>query len=71
MAGIFGLLPLLWLEVQVWVLILPMFVVKWLLGRYFVERIGGYTGDCLGATQQLTEVVFYLGALQLYTPLSF
>jgi len=31
--------------------------------RLFVRRIGGYTGDCLGAVQQLTEVVFYLGLL--------
>ncbi len=31
--------------------------------RYFRYRIGGYTGDCLGAVQQLAEVSFYLGAL--------
>lgn len=31
--------------------------------RYFVGRIGGYTGDCLGATQQLAELAFYLGLL--------
>ena len=30
---------------------------------YFVRRIGGYTGDCLGATQQVTELAFYLGLL--------
>jgi adenosylcobinamide-GDP ribazoletransferase len=30
------------------------------LARNFVRRIGGYTGDCLGAVQQLTEVLFYL-----------
>lgn len=29
----------------------------------FVKRIGGYTGDCLGAAQQLTEITFYLGLL--------
>jgi adenosylcobinamide-GDP ribazoletransferase len=28
---------------------------------YFVRRIGGYTGDCLGATQQLAELAFYVG----------
>lgn len=33
------------------------------LGRKFVRRIGGYTGDCLGAVQQVTEVLFYLSAL--------
>ena len=29
----------------------------------FERRIGGYTGDCLGATQQLSEVGLYLGVL--------
>jgi len=33
------------------------------LARKFVRRIGGYTGDCLGAVQQVCEVMFYLGAL--------
>jgi adenosylcobinamide-GDP ribazoletransferase len=33
------------------------------LARKFVRRIGGYTGDCLGAVQQVTEVMFYLCAL--------
>lgn len=34
-------------------------VVSWALARYFNRRIGGYTGDCLGCVQQLTEVTFY------------
>jgi adenosylcobinamide-GDP ribazoletransferase len=29
----------------------------------FERRLGGYTGDCLGATQQLSEAGFYLGLL--------
>ena len=33
------------------------------LARMFKQRIGGYTGDCLGATQQLSEVAFYCGLL--------
>ncbi|MFA7292516.1 MAG: adenosylcobinamide-GDP ribazoletransferase [Rhodocyclaceae bacterium] len=33
------------------------------LARKFQQRLGGYTGDCLGATQQLSEVAFYLGLL--------
>lgn len=41
-------------------------VVAWLLfARYCRRRIGGYTGDCLGATQQLTELAFYLAVLAL------
>ena len=33
------------------------------LARKFVRRIGGYTGDCLGGVQQVSEVMFYLCAL--------
>ena len=33
------------------------------LARKFVRRIGGYTGDCLGAVQQVSEVMFYLCVL--------
>ncbi|MFM2357081.1 MAG: hypothetical protein RLZZ528_2817 [Pseudomonadota bacterium] len=29
----------------------------------FERRLGGYTGDCLGAVQQCSEVGFYLGLL--------
>ena len=34
----------------------------WLV-KLFVRRIGGYTGDRLGAVQQVTEVAFYLALL--------
>ncbi|MFZ6814392.1 adenosylcobinamide-GDP ribazoletransferase [Undibacterium sp. Rencai35W] len=34
---------------------------SWWLARMFVRRIGGYTGDCLGAVQQLSELAFYIG----------
>lgn len=33
------------------------------LASIFVRRIGGYTGDCLGAVQQLAEVAIYLCVL--------
>jgi adenosylcobinamide-GDP ribazoletransferase len=32
-------------------------------GLYVRGRIGGYTGDCLGAAQQLAELAFLLGSL--------
>lgn len=32
-------------------------------GVYFQRRIGGYTGDCLGAVQQVAELVFLLTAV--------
>jgi len=33
------------------------------LGRKFVARLGGYTGDCLGAVQQVAEALVYVGVL--------
>lgn len=35
------------------------------LARLFARRIGGYTGDCLGAVQQVSEAMIYLGVLAI------
>jgi len=32
------------------------------MARWFARRLKGFTGDCLGATQQVSEIGFYLGA---------
>jgi adenosylcobinamide-GDP ribazoletransferase len=37
---------------------------------YFRRRIGGHTGDCLGAVQQLTELAFLIGGLAAIHPAS-
>lgn len=49
------------------VALLAVALCTWLAARYFIRRIGGYTGDCLGATQQITELAFYLGLLCSFT----
>ena len=33
----------------------------WAMRRLFARRLQGFTGDCLGATQQVCEIAFYLG----------
>ena len=33
------------------------------MARWFSKRLQGFTGDCLGATQQICELAFYLGFL--------
>jgi len=43
-------------------LLLALIATRW-LARLYKRRIGGYTGDCLGATQQLAELAFYGGLL--------
>lgn len=59
--GIIGISPLLLFNNFYYFLILiPVAIVTLILGQYFKSRIGGYTGDCLGATQQITEVTVYL-----------
>ncbi|MBD8490844.1 adenosylcobinamide-GDP ribazoletransferase [Echinicola sp. CAU 1574] len=66
-ASVFGLLPLALFEnYAVFLVLLPCFVAKWWMGRWFNKWIGGYTGDCLGAVQQVTEVVFYLSILVIW-----
>lgn len=66
-AAIFGVLPLLLFQQPLVLLaIVPTYIAKWQLGRYFQKWINGYTGDCLGATQQVTEVVFYLSLVVLW-----
>jgi adenosylcobinamide-GDP ribazoletransferase len=42
--------------------VLAALVTFW-LARKFKRWLGGYTGDCLGATQQVSEIAFYLGVL--------
>jgi adenosylcobinamide-GDP ribazoletransferase len=67
-SAIFGLLPLLLVPHSwIWLALVPMVGVLMYLGRFFNKWIGGHTGDCSGATQQLTEVTFYLSALVLWT----
>ena len=63
-AIIFGILPLFGLVVYLGqplllVAILVLGLITILLARYFKKWIGGYTGDCLGAIQQVCEVGFY------------
>lgn len=62
-AALFGLLPLLWLPPS-WYWGMAAVAVVWVWFSLILnKRIGGYTGDCLGAMQQLTEIAFYLGVL--------
>jgi adenosylcobinamide-GDP ribazoletransferase len=57
---------LLFAKVSLFVSTIPVIVLTCFLGSYYQKRIGGYTGDCLGATQQITEV-FYFMILLMFT----
>jgi adenosylcobinamide-GDP ribazoletransferase len=66
LATIVALIPLLLLPLICLLSIIPLLLGNVFLGRYFYRHIGGYTGDCLGASQQLTETIFYLSISALW-----
>jgi adenosylcobinamide-GDP ribazoletransferase len=65
-AAVIALLPLALLPALSALAIIPALLATVLLGHYFYRRIGGYTGDCLGASQQVAETVFYLSMSALW-----
>ena len=68
-AFLFGLVPLLFIVYSAWkyiFILIPLIVLRFFAIRYFKKWIGGYTGDCLGAVQQLAEVVIYLSIIALW-----
>lgn len=39
--------------------IIALLILRQLIKMYFMRQIGGYTGDCLGAAQQVSELLIY------------
>lgn len=66
-ATFIALLPMSLLPTIYWLSIIPLGLITFCLGRFFYKHIGGYTGDCLGATQQICETLFYLTLSGLWT----
>lgn len=69
-AFIFGATPLLLFAIQhsFWYLTIVFTIIPviFFIKRYFEKWIGGFTGDCLGATQQISEVLIYLSIIVIY-----
>lgn len=45
---------------------IPAYIAKMAMSAYFKKQIGGYTGDCLGAIQQVSELVIYLSSIVIW-----
>ena len=60
--------PALVLFLNPWIVlvILPVYMTKMYMAHYFNKWIGGYTGDCLGAIQQVSELVILLFCLVIW-----
>jgi adenosylcobinamide-GDP ribazoletransferase len=70
-ACFFGIIPLVLLafskqEPLVLLSLVVLGIITFFLSRYFQKWIGGYTGDCLGAIQQVSETGFYLFIVALW-----
>lgn len=56
-----GISPaLFWLGLKFIIVLVVLAFVRMMWGSYLLKRINGYTGDTLGAAQQLFEISFYL-----------
>jgi adenosylcobinamide-GDP ribazoletransferase len=65
-ATIFALAPFLFFPLKCLLVVFPVLGVTFGMSRWFKKWIGGYTGDCLGAIQQVTEIVVYLGLVAIW-----
>jgi len=64
-----GLVPCLLLKLPIIAtLIVSTLIFRVLFKKWLVSRLGGFTGDCLGAAQQIMELLIYLVFLALLNP---
>ncbi|MCH2046556.1 MAG: adenosylcobinamide-GDP ribazoletransferase [Saprospiraceae bacterium] len=65
----FGLAPLvvlMWFNWEFVGVLVPLFILYIRSKRYFEKWIDGYTGDCLGAVEQLAECICLLSYIGLW-----
>jgi adenosylcobinamide-GDP ribazoletransferase len=56
-----SVLSLTWLPIAViFPLVIALAVFRLVFARYLLKKIDGYTGDCLGTAQQLSEIMIYI-----------
>ena len=66
-AALFAFAPLLlFFDWKILLALPPLALAHLWLTRYFKKWIGGYTGDCLGTCQQVSEIVYYLSMTALW-----
>jgi adenosylcobinamide-GDP ribazoletransferase len=66
-AFVLALIPMIFLPLWISGILICLEMLVFILFRWYVHRkLGGYTGDVLGALQQISELIFYLIFLILY-----
>lgn len=65
---IIGLIPLIFFSLTTSLfIIITLFIFRAGFKRWLIARLGGYTGDCLGACQQISELLIYLVIIANFT----
>ena len=63
----FGIIPLFFFNnYSIFLVLIPLFFTYLYMSYFFKKWIGGQTGDCAGALQQVSEIVFYLSLLVIW-----
>lgn len=58
---ILGCAPLVFYSFNFILLVLVVLLIfRWLFKKWLIAKIGGFTGDCLGAAQQISELIIYV-----------
>jgi adenosylcobinamide-GDP ribazoletransferase len=65
-AIVLGLAPFALLPWSFPLVIVPALAIAYGMYRWFFKWLGGYTGDCLGAIQQVTEITVYLSCILVW-----
>jgi adenosylcobinamide-GDP ribazoletransferase len=66
-----GSIPLLFYPSDVvFSLLIVLIIFRWLFKKWLLAKIGGFTGDCLGAAQQIAELLIYLTLVATFSPTS-
>lgn len=68
LVGLISCIPIIFLSVKTIIIsILFVIIISIILREYFRRKIGGYTGDCCGASALILELCFYLGVVASYS----
>jgi adenosylcobinamide-GDP ribazoletransferase len=61
LGSLLALVPVIYLlRFSAWEPLVAILVITALSGLYYQRRLGGITGDCMGATIQISEIAVYL-----------
>ncbi len=72
LACFWGFIPLIFLismykSIYLLLTVIPLLLARIYLNRLYKRKVDGYTGDCLGATQQISEVIFLCSFIAICT----